>query len=923
MSGTDLLFRVLAMDESSKVFTEVRASAAEMAAGVDEANSTMAEGAEASAAASVEAASTIRESNLSLVKSSEETAAARDESSAEGDETNLMGVSPVLLGIAAAAVVVGAKTVDMAAKFKSSITTLVTGAGESQKNIGMVSSGILTMAVQTGTATQSLISGMFMIESAGYHGAQGLTVLKAAAEGAKVGNADLSTEANALTDVLNDYHEPASKAVAVTDELVTTVSSGKTTMEELAGSLSNVVPLASSAHIGFDQVAGALADMTGHGMSAKQASQDLASTIRELQAPNAVAVNEMQSLGLSSTNVSMQLGQKGLTGTLTELTDAITSHMGPAGTVLQKSFAASTTAGADAKTMINSMPASLQKLAESYLQGSVTSNQWKTDLKALDPVQANLMNQFGSVANKADEFNSLLSSGGPAAQTYNAALEKMTGGATGLTTSLMLTGENTKTFQDDVTAIGAAGAHAGKDVQGWSDVTSTLSFKLDQAREVGETLGIKIGTILMPAVTTVVSGFTHVATGAEAVVDWLGRNKTVAEALGIGIAVVLLPSLWGVVTAMGAAALEAVVVAAPFIAAAAVVAALAYGFLELVHHCGDVEHAFDVGAHFIEDHWKELAAILLPGIGMLIVGATDLVEHWGTVEHDLAAAWHDTERFFQSDLVDPLMDGVHGLEHGFDEGTEFFDRLFTKDIPGWWEEGVHAFEAEFVTPIEASVHLLETDLTNGTLWIKSLFTKDIPSWFSAGYHEFESVFVDPIMDTARGLELGFASVFHGIDSFASSAFGDLIGIVRAPIDGVIGLVDEAIGALDGLHVNIPSWVPVVGGDSFGVSIPKLPMLASGGLVMPQPGGVQVTVAEAGQAEIVTPLPAMQAAMTAALVAAGHSTGPGGAAGGPGSTAGSPLYVVHQITLNGEQIDRVLVKYLRQGGTLQAVQMAVA
>ena len=923
MSGTDLLFRVLGMNEASKVFGEVRASAGEMAAGVDEANATMAEGAEAAAAASVEAASTIRESNVSLVKSSQETAAARDESSAEGDESSLMGVSPVLLGIAAAAVVVGAKTVDMAAKFKSSITTLVTGAGESQKNIGLVSNGILTMAVQTGTATQSLISGMYMIDSAGFKGANGLTVLKAAAEGAKVGSADLGTEANALTDILNDYHEPASKAVAVTDELVATVSAGKTTMEDLGGSLSNVVPLASSAHIEFDQVAGAMADMTGHGMSAKQASQDLASTIRELQAPNAVAVQEMQSLGLSSTNVSTQLGKEGLTGTLTELTDAITSHMGPAGTVLQKSFAASTTAGADAKTMINSMPAALQKLANSYLEGSVTSQQWKTDLKGLDPVQANLMNQFGGVADKAHEFNSLLASGGPAAQTYNAALEKMTGGATGLQTSLMLTGENSKTFADDVAAIGAAGAHAGKDVQGWGDVTSTLSFKLDQAREVGETLGIKIGTILMPAVSAVVTGFTHVAVGAEVVVDWLGRHKTVVEALGIGIAVVLLPSLWGVVAAMGAAAISGAVLAAEFLIPIAIVAALGYGILELIHHWGDVEHAFDVGVGFIKDHWKELLAALLPGVGMIIVGVTDLVEHWGAVEHDLEAAWHFVADVFEHDLVDPLVDQAKELGHGLEEGFDLVDRLFTHDIPEWFDEGYHEFEFLFVDPITGAVHKLETDFTSGMQWVEHLFTRDIPSWFDEGYHEFEALFVDPITGAVHDVEHAFVAVFEGIKSGAEAGFDDLVGIVKAPIDGVIGLVDDAIGALDGLHVNIPSWVPVVGGDSFGVSIPKLPMLAAGGLVMPQPGGVQVTVAEAGQAEIVTPLPAMQAAMTAALIAAGHTSAPGGAAGGAGSSPGNPLYMQLDLRLDGQTIDKVLVKFLRQGGRLQSVAMATA
>ncbi len=100
------------------------------------------------------------------------------------------------------------------------------------------------------------------------------------------------------------------------------------------------------------------------------------------------------------------------------------------------------------------------------------------------------------------------------------------------------------------------------------------------------------------------------------------------------------------------------------------------------------------------------------------------------------------------------------------------------------------------------------------------------------------------------------------------------------------------------------------------------MLASGGLVMPQPGGVTVTVAEAGAPEIVTPIPAMVQAMTTAMVAAGHAPG-GSGAGAAGSSPGQPLYAVLDLKLNGQHIDKVLVQFQRTGGRLQSVAMAVA
>jgi TP901 family phage tail tape measure protein len=893
---TDLVFRLLALNEASKVFKEVRDSAAETALSVEE-------------------------SNTKMGVSSEEAAAKQSAAAEESAGKGLAGVSPVMLGVAAAAAAVGAKCVEMAGHFESSVTTLQTGAGESANNMKLVSSGILDMAPQVGTSTDQLVSGMYMIESAGFHGAQGLQVLKAAAEGAKVGNADLSTVGNALTDVLNDYHLPASAAVGVTNELVTTVSSGKTTMEELGSSLSNVVPLASSAGIQFSQVAGALATMTGHGMSAQQASQDLANTIRSLQSPNSVAVKEMQSLGLNSTQVAQQLGTKGLTGTLSELTSAITSHMGPAGTVVQSAFNASAAAAQNAQTMIGQMPPQLQKLAKGLLDGSESQKQWSAGIKGLDPIQANMMKQFEGVAKQTHEFNSMLTSGGPAAQTYNAALEKMVGGATGLTTSLMLTGENADTFAQNVKAIGDAGAHAGKDVTGWSEVTNTLSFKLDQAKEVVETLGIRIGMILLPVVKDLVSGFTDVAQWALQAGSWLEHHKEVAEALGIGIAAVLLPSLWGVVAALGAAAVEAVIAAAPFIAAAAVVAGLAYGFMQLVDHWKTVERVFAAGFDWFKSHWKEVIAVVLPGIGLLVNGIVWMVEHWKTVEAALGEVWKAISGGFMIVFVDPIKDAVHLLLSWFDAQLQSWNRLFTHDIPSWWHDAVGFFDSVFVRPIQDALRFLVTWFSVQAIAFQQLFTQDIPRWWREAVQFFQDDFVAPISGFLHDIEHGFESVFSGIGQAVSTGFNEAVAMGRAGIDAVISIVDDAIDALDSIHVSIPSWVPGIGGEGFGIHIPDIPMLAGGGLVMPQAGGTTVTVAEAGQPEIVSPLPALQQAIAAALASAGAASAGGLAAAG--GSPDQPLYLRLELTLDGQTIDRKLVSFLKSGGRLQSVAMAVS
>ena len=220
------------------------------------------------------------------------------------------------VALAAVGVVAFATGVFMATKaagdFQNKMTGLVTGAGETRANIDLVSAGILEMAGQVGESASALADGMFMIESAGYHGAEGLAVLKAAAEGAKVGNADLGTVADAVTTVLKDYHMSASQAGDATNFLVSVVSQGKTHMQDLAGSLAAVLPFASALHIPLAQVGGALATMTSKGIPAADAATYLRFTMAALANETPKGAKALKEIGLTSEQVAKTLTTKGL-----------------------------------------------------------------------------------------------------------------------------------------------------------------------------------------------------------------------------------------------------------------------------------------------------------------------------------------------------------------------------------------------------------------------------------------------------------------------------------------------------------------------------------------------------------------------------------------------------------------------------------
>jgi TP901 family phage tail tape measure protein len=177
---------------------------------------------------------------------------------------------------------------------------------------------------------EALAKAMFLVESAGYHGASGLNVMKAAAEGAKIGGADATVVADGLTTALKDYNIPASQAAATTSKLVATVAAGKTNMGDLSGALAHVLPFAAGLKISFNDVMGAMATMTAQGIHAADSATYLKFTMMSLANETPKGRKALDAVGLSAEKVHDDLSKKGLSGTLAEITAAVGKHF-PAG----------------------------------------------------------------------------------------------------------------------------------------------------------------------------------------------------------------------------------------------------------------------------------------------------------------------------------------------------------------------------------------------------------------------------------------------------------------------------------------------------------------------------------------------------------------------------------------------------------------
>ena len=70
--------------------------------------------------------------------------------------------------------------------------------------------------------------------------------------------------------------------------------------------------------------------------------------------------------------------------------------------------------------------------------------------------------------------------------------------------------------------------------------------------------------------------------------------------------------------------------------------------------------------------------------------------------------------------------------------------------------------------------------------------------------------------------------WEGVKSIFVGIFNTLGALLKTPINAVIALINKAIAGINSLGITIPDWVPLLGGKSFSINIPEIPMLARGG-----------------------------------------------------------------------------------------------
>ena len=214
-------------------------------------------------------------------------------------------------------------------------------------------------------------------------------------------------------------------------------------------------------------------------------------------------------------------------------------------------------------------------------------------------------------------------------------------------------------------------------------------------------------------------------------------------------------------------------------------------------------------------------------------------------------------------------DGVWGV---FKLGLFWIEQGFTKTFNGILKLLKGEFKEGIVLLLSGIGTLILGTLTNVYgffygFWVKirnlistiiEIIVTPITSALASGKKAF-SQFYDAVKDVVKGIAKLFKGDLNDAIKSFKSAFKKIMDslwtIAKAPLNMMIDGINAIIKGLNKIKIEVPDWVPSIGGKSWGFSIKSIPKLEKGGIVSNPGRGVLMGSYIAGEkgAEAVLPL----------------------------------------------------------------------
>ncbi|MGN0903165.1 MAG: phage tail tape measure protein [Succinivibrio sp.] len=138
-------------------------------------------------------------------------------------------------------------------------------------------------------------------------------------------------------------------------------------------------------------------------------------------------------------------------------------------------------------------------------------------------------------------------------------------------------------------------------------------------------------------------------------------------------------------------------------------------------------------------------------------------------------------------------------------------------------------------------------------WLAGVFSSNfngVIDTVSSVWNHIKSIFGNIIDFVANVFSGNWSAAWENVKNIFCHTFGMLADLAKLPINNLINLINKAFEKIGSISINVPEWVPGMGGHKYSFELPQIPALAHGGVVTKP---TTALIGEGSESEAILPL----------------------------------------------------------------------
>ena len=704
----------------------------------------------------------------------------------------------------------GAGALKTAANFEKGMSKVQSISGASQKDISMLSNKAKEMGAKTKFSATEAADAFSYMAMAGWDTQQMMSGIEGTMYLAGASGEDLASTSDIVTDALTAFGLQAKDTNRFVDVMAQTANRSNTNVGMMGKTFQYVAPAAGALQYSVEDTSVAIGLMANQGIKADKAGTSLKNLFVNLAKPTDAMAGTMERLGVSLTDSHGKM--KPFNQVMLDMRKGFAKL-----TPEQKASEAATLAGKEGMAgllaIVNSSDKDFNKLSKAINNSNGAAK------KMYDTANDNFIGRLTILKSTVESIgismgDKLLPYAEKAVKGLQNLSEKFNSLSPAMQDKIIKFAGMAAAIGPATFAFGKMTTGVGKTIERLGDFGKSLPELKGRAKAAGEILKtIKMPHLSMP------KGITKVFTSLSGKVKILtGPLNNLGNAVFTNVAAKA-KTVIGPIGNVGGKMLTVAKNTKIYSAAMAIGGKMSSGFAKagglMLAPFKKVVSAFGtVGKSMFT--FLGPAGTVIAILGAIVIAGILVYKNWDKIKAAAKSLGKTIQSAFKASGIDIVKMGkrIDGMRK--DAAKAF--KAVGKAGKGLWKalkpiaKSIGGFFSKTIKVAFHGIVGAASGLLNGIVEVASGITKAFGGIITFVTGVFSGDW--------KKAWIGVKDIFKGI-------FSSLAGILKTPINAVIGLINSAMSSINKLGIDIPKWVPGIGGKSWHPKIPKIPMLYKG------------------------------------------------------------------------------------------------